>query len=159
MNSKVGYSVLLSGIILILVLTVGNFPSYLHFAEPKLVMKDRFLWDKKAMDMMRKVNTIVPPGSTIAVSDYKPDFEYATNLHTVQPYDITSAEKVHNYVSNYTRYLVAIEHDWDPNIIWGTNNIDQKLSKYYKEIGAFSSEFFTIHVLEDKTAEGVQNVS
>jgi hypothetical protein len=159
MNSKSGYWILLSGIILILVLTVGNFPNYLHFAEPKLVMKDRFLWDNKAMDMMRKVTTVVPPGVTIAVSDYKPDFEYATNLRTVQPYDISSAEKVHDYVSNYTKYLVAIEHDWDQNIIWGTDNIDQKLSKYYKEIGKFSSEFFTIHVLEDKTIAGLRNVS
>lgn len=153
MERKITYSILIFSIITVLFLTVTNFPNYMHIAEPKLVMRDRFLWDKGAMDMMKKVNTLVPPGATIAVSDYKPDFEYATKLRAVQPYDLSSTEKVHSYVSNYTSYLVVVEHDWDPNIIWGTKHL-HNLSKYYNELGTFTSDYFKIHVLKDKFKTG-----
>jgi len=141
--------VLIFIIVLILFLTVTNFPASPHLANPRLVMKDRFLWDKTAMAMMRNVSTIVPRNATIAVSDYKPDFELATHLRAIQPWDLSSAKRVHDFVSKQTPYLVVLEHDWDPNLIWGAKGL-QNLSNYYHEIGSFNSEFFKVHVLREK---------
>jgi hypothetical protein len=117
-------------------------------------MKDRFLWDKTAMQMMKNVTTLVPPNVILAVSDYKPEFEYVTKLRTVQPVNVSSAKAVHDFTSNYTSYLVEVEHDWDPKIIWGPNGM-QNLSKYYNEIGTLSSDVFRVHVLKDKTIGGM----
>src|SRR4029079_7402366 len=150
MNMRYTYPIACTLIVLIVILTIFNFPDSLHIAEPKLVMKDRFLWDKTAMAMMRNVTTLVPHNVTIAVSDYKPDFEFATHLRAVQPWDLSSAKHVHDFVSNHTKYLVVLEHDWDSKIIWGPQGL-QNLSKYYSEIGNFRSDFFTIHVLKDST--------
>ena len=148
MIRKYAYLIVVALIVLTLSLTVFNFPNYLHIAEPRLVMKDRFLWDKTAMAMMRNVTTVVPRNAAIGVSDYKPDFEFATHLRAIQPWDLSSAKSVHDFVSKQTPYLVVLEHDWDPNLIWGTKGL-QNLSKYYNEIGSFNSDFFKLHVLKE----------
>lgn len=147
---RIAYPTTIILIITTLVLTLVNFPAIPHIADPRFVMRDYFLWDKQGLEMMKNISNIVPNDATLVVSNYRPVFEYGTGLHTFMPDNISSAEAIHDFVINKSsKYLVEVEHDWDPDIIWGPNGL-KPISKYFDEVASFKTDFFKIHLFKDK---------
>jgi len=136
------------------ILTITNFPASPHLADPRLVMKDRFLWDGEALDVMKNISKVVPNNSTLMVSDYQPIFEYGTGLKSKTPNNTSSALTIHNFaISRHSKYLVVVEHDWDPTKIWGTPKINS-LIKYFDEIASYKTDIFKIHLFKTKITGG-----